>query len=527
MQQKQPGVSRRQFLRAAGAGIGAALVASARIPALAHPTSVQQPHAQRAAQARQGVVRVAWEPVRNLDPAFISNDSEIAFCNAVYDYLIDPTTTDALAPRLAQSWAMSADGLEYTFNLVPGVRFHDGRALTAEDVAWSLNRLRDPQVGSPKVSLYANVREVVAVDDTTLVVRLERTEPDFLYSMTDSSAVVVPAGSTDLAATYIGSGPFRLERFLPEDRAIFVANEDYWIPGLPRLAGMEHLYMDADAAFAALSGGQIDVWLRPSISRFVALQQNPDLQTVSLQTSGHDVLRLRVDREPGNNPDVQRALKMATNRQEINDFAQLGLGATGRDAPIGPYFAEYFNPDSPLPPYDPEGARELLRSAGYPDGLTFDLHVPNTGPRPDFATVIQAQWAQAGITVNIILEDESTYYSDDGWLEVDLGITGWGARPTPQQYLEFSLRSDAPWNETRINDPELDALIDVAGSSLDRAERIQAYRDIQDLLAERGPLVIPYFFPSIGAVRRAFSMEEDGIQLFPGRTDFRRVTLVG
>jgi len=213
---------------------------------------------------------------------------------------------------------------------------------------------------------------------------------------------------------------------------------------------------------------------------------------------------------------------MATDREQINQTVQLGLGAVGRDAPISPSFKDYYDPNTPLPAYDPAGAKKLLADAGYPNGLEIDLHVPNTGGRPDFATVIKDQWAKAGITVNIKLEDESTYYGDDGWLKVPVGITGWGARPTPQQYLDFSLKTGGKWNETRISDPELDKQIDIAGTSTDKDARVKAYKEIQRILADRGPLIIPYFFPVVGAISKKFDLGK-AFQPFPGRTDFREV----
>jgi peptide/nickel transport system substrate-binding protein len=524
MANKKSGITRREFLHAAGMGLGALAVA----PTLTRGLDII---ALAQGVTRDGVIKVAWEPVKKLDPAFVQNDSEVAFCNAVYDLLLDVTPTSELVPRLASevptmdNGGISKDGLTYTFKLVKA-KFHDGKALTAKDVIYTFNRLRDATLGAATVSLFEAVKDITAPDDQTVVFTLSKTQPDFLFNITDTHAWIVQDGAKDLDTKFNGTGPFKVGSFAAEDRAVFTANAEYWIPDQPKLAGMEHRYFpDQNTALEALQGGQIDVVLRMPNARYVALQNNPDLQTVNFPTSGHDVLRLRTDRGPGKDPKVQRALKLATNREEINQFVQLGLGATGRDAPIGPYFKEYFDPNSPLPAYNIDEAKKLLEEAGFKDSLTFELHVPNTGGRPDFATAIKDQWAKAGITVNIKVEDESTYYSDtNGWLEVDLGITGWAARPTPQQYLDFSLKSDGKWNETKIKDPELDKLIDTAGSSLDKAARVQAYKDIQKILAERGPLVIPYFFPVVGAANKKFEFA-GGFKPFVGRTDFRTVTL--
>lgn len=523
------GISRREFLKAAGAGVGAAMLT----PGLVRQgvSSVAAAPLAKPAAAREGVIRIAWETVKKLDPAFVQTDSEFAFLNTVYDYLLDVTPTSEIIPRLASevptmdNGGISKDGLTYTFKLVKA-KFHDGKALTAKDVIYTFNRLRNKDIGAATASLFEGVVEITAKDDQTVVFTLSKTQPDFLFNITDYHAVIVQDGAKDLDKTFNGTGPFKVKSFQPEDRAVFVANEDYWIPDLPKLAGMEHRYFsDQNTSLEALQGGQIDVVLRMPNARYIALKNNPDLQVVNYATSGHDVLRLRTDVGPGKDPRVLKALKMATNREEINQVVQLGLGATGRDAPIGPFFKEYFDPNSPLPKYDVQGAKMLLAEAGFKDGLALDLHVPNTGGRGDFATVIKDQWAKAGVTITIKLEDESTYYSDtNGWLDVTLGITGWAARPTPQQYLDFSLKSNGKWNETKIKNPELDKQIDLAGTSLDKAVRVAAYKEIQKILAEGGPLIIPYFFPVVGAASKKFVFEK-GFQPYTGRTDFRSVTV--
>jgi peptide/nickel transport system substrate-binding protein len=137
--------------------------------------------------------------------------------------------------------------------------------------------------------------------------------------------------------------------------------------------------------------------------------------------------------------------------------------------------------------------------------------------------VLQEQWAPAGINVNIIVEPESVYYGDNGWLEVDLGITGWGSRPIPQFYLDVMLVTGAVWNESHFSDEEFDALAREAGTTLDEAARVAAYAEIQRILIERGPVVIPYFFAALGAVRDGFTGFE--LKAFPGRTDLAAINV--
>jgi peptide/nickel transport system substrate-binding protein len=137
--------------------------------------------------------------------------------------------------------------------------------------------------------------------------------------------------------------------------------------------------------------------------------------------------------------------------------------------------------------------------------------------------VLKQQWAEAGVNVDVLVEPESVYYGENGWLDVNLGITGWGSRPYPQFYLDVMLKCNAIWNEAHFCDPELDQLIDKAGTTMDKAERVQAYKDIQRILIERGPIIVPYFAAQLGAIRDKYQ----GFQMkaFPGRSDLRDVSV--
>jgi peptide/nickel transport system substrate-binding protein len=267
----------------------------------------------------------------------------------------------------------------------------------------------------------------------------------------------------------------------------------------------------------------VDAVLRLDNATFQGLAGEADFNAIDIPTNGHDLVRLRADREPGNDPQVREAFKMATDRQAIFERTQFGLGALGRDTPIGPLYAKYYTEEYELPPTDPEGARALLEDAGYPDGLEMTLYVPNAPGRPALAEVLAAQWAEAGINVEIEVQEEAVYYGDNGWLEVDLGITPWGSRPVPQLYLDLAYKTGAQWNEAHFSDEELDQQIDIAGSSLNEDERVAAYHEIQRILIERGPVIIPYFFATLGVFAPAVGNVE--LHPFPGRTNFVQATL--
>lgn|GEM_PF-88359 len=501
-----------------------AMTEAATAEATATAAATEEAGATTAAETstKAGTLRVAWDPPVQLDPAKASSDSEISILNAVYDYLIDVDQDSKLQPRLAASWTTSDDGLTYTFTLAPNVMFHDGSPFTAKDVVWTFDRLRDAKQELPTADLYGNIDSITANGDMEVAFKLKKTNPFFLYDVSDNHALVVKADATDLGTKFNGTGPFKVGSYSPENRMDLTANDAYFMQGKPGVGKLELIFFkDQTASVDALRGGQVDLVLRMPTPAFQTLKDEASVETVSIPTNGFDLVRLRSDRKPGNDPKVIQAFKLATDRSAIFETVSLSLGAEGRDSPIGPLFKDYYSDDTPIPARDPEQAKQLLAEAGYPDGLKLDLHTPDSGDRPDLAVVLKEQWAEAGIIVEVKTEPESIYYGDNGWLEVDLGITGWGSRPTPQFYLDVMLVTGAKWNESHFSDPEFDKLAATAGSTLDEKERTAAYKEIQRILIERGPIIIPYFFPQFGAISKTF----EGLQMkaFPGRTDLAAI----
>jgi peptide/nickel transport system substrate-binding protein len=473
----------------------------------------------------EGTLRVAMQPLAILDPAFISSDSEVLIANHVYDYLVDIDPQSNVIPRLATGWEVSDDGLSYTFTLAEGAAWHDGDPLSAEDVVWTFERLLDPDVGSGAADVFTEIAGVQASGDLEVIFTLSEPNPFFLNDLSDNRALIIKQGTED-PTDFNGTGPFVVSSYSPEDRIVLEANEAYFMKDQPKLASVEIIFFnDETASVDALRGGQIDLIMRMSTSLFESLQDESGINTFDIPTNGFDLVRFRADQPPGDDPRVVQALKLATDREAAFQLVQQGYGSVGNDSPISPLNTSYFAPDVLPPERDVEAARNLLAEAGYEDGLDITLNVPDTGGRPDLAAVLQAQWAEAGINVDIEIMPESVYYSDapGNWLDATLGITGWGHRPHPQAYLDLMLVCDAQWNESRFCDENFDELVATAGSTMDEETRVEAYREVQEILAAEGPVIIPYHFSQLAAISNAFQ----GFQLkaFAGRTDFRDISL--
>lgn len=503
-------INRRDFIKALllmGVSASTATALAACTPAQTTPTATSPaggatPAAGATAPAggtaaaggnrRGGVLRRGWQPLRQLDPAFQASVDEIAACAQIYDFFVWIGTDNKPTPALATEWEPNKEGTVWTFTMRQGVTFHNGKPLTIEDVIFTFNRLRNKDVGAPTVALYENITEINKVDDTHVQFVLARPNPDLPADLGDYHGCIVDSTATDFATTFNGTGPFIVERFSPEDRLVYRRNDNYWMEGLPYLDGIEDIYSPQQAAHVeALRGGDIDIVMGLPAELAETLSREGRANVLLGQTNQHFVIRMRSDRGPAADNRVRQALKLATDRSAILQAARLGYGVTGRDTPIGPSFTEYYL-DVPEPKRDVERARQLLREAGY-ENLTITLVAQNSIDVPKIATVWKEQLAEAGVTVEINVVPVDVYYQDDGWLEVDFGITDWGSRATPQPYLELAYKTGAMWNETHWSDPELDSLAAQAASELDQAKRVELYHQIQQIFMERGPIIVPYF----------------------------------
>ncbi|MDE2776369.1 MAG: ABC transporter substrate-binding protein [Chloroflexota bacterium] len=501
-------LSRREFLNVFAAGAAAAV------------GTVSLSGLSGIANAQGGALRFAWLTPATLDPRSASGDSEIAILNAVYDYLIETDAAANLVPRLAASWDVSDDGLVYTLQLREDAAWHDGSPVTADDVVWTINWQIESE-GSV-ASLLSTVESVSALGERAIEISLSAPNPDFLYNLTDNKLVILKAGAENIGVEFNGSGPFVFEEMIAGDRAILRANADYW-GGAPSIDRLEFIYFsDQQAGIAALQGGSVDGIARLDNSSFLGFSGDVNFNTTDIATSGHHLARLRADREPGSDVRVRQAFKLATDRDAIWERVQLGFGAVGKDSPIGPAFGQYFLADAEVPARDPAAAAALLAEAGYPDGLDMTLHLPNSGNFPDLAQTLAAQWEEAGIRVEVRLEEENVYWNEL-WMDVDLGITGWGPRPVPQLYLDFAYHSEGVWNESHYSNERVDELIEIGRSSLDQAKRTAAYKEIQQILLDEGPIIVPYFFAAFMVLAGNIS----GLNLHPfaGRTNFNTAEL--
>lgn len=483
--------------------------------------------------AQGGTLRIGAVAPTVLDPALGSNDPEILFNRSIYDYLVEVLPDRSIAPNLAKSWTISEDGLTYTFTLEDGVKFHDGSDFSSADVVYTFNRL--VTIESPAVNLLGTF-EVSAPDAATVVFTLPAPNADFLYGVANQLALIVKDGAetpNELASgdnpyvNFNGTGPFTLTEYKDGESATLTKNANYWKEGQPLLDSVQFQFInDPVTQVNALKSGEVDFIFKISPDQVSGLETESGISLIQTTTNQHPVIRLRTDQGPGQDVKVRQAFKYATDRAELNDLVLEGRGTVGNNDPIGPGYATFFDANIQVQEYDPEKAKALLAEAGYPDGLNITLQTINVLGYDTLATVLQQQWALAGINAEIQVNEEGFYYDDsnpDNWLSADLGITGWGDRPIPQGYFAEAYTTGGIYNETHWSDPALDALIQEASVTADPAARAAIYNQISAIFNESGPIIIPWFAPIFSATRE--NVTGINVAPFPGLTDLRGVSV--
>ncbi len=337
----------------------------------------------------------------NLDPTAgaAAAIDEVVYAN-IFEGLTRFGPDGSINPGLASSWEVSEDGRVYTFHLRPGVKFHDGSEMNADDVVFSLDRARAPDSTNAQKALFSGIVEVEALDPLTVMVRLEQPNGNFPFNMAWGDAVIVAPESIENAATNpVGTGPFMFEEWAQGDHVTITRNPDYWGEA-PALSQATFKFIsDPNAAFAALMAGDVDAFPNfPAPETLAQFENNPQFKVIVGSTEGETILSTNNKAEWLSDIRVRKAIAHAINRQEIIDGAMFGFGT-----PIGTHFAPH-NPDyvdlTAMSDYDPDKARSLLAEAGA-ENITLRLMLPPPTYARRGGEIIAAQLREVGINVEV------------------------------------------------------------------------------------------------------------------------------
>jgi peptide/nickel transport system substrate-binding protein len=508
-------ISRRQFVRR-GAVIG--MSASALTAVLAacgganNTSSTPSTSTAAGTPTKGGTLKLAIQtPAGAINPLTISDAGGLCMLAQTGEFLaFDNNMALQLQPMLATSWKPNADGSVWTFNLRPGVKFHNGAALTADDVVYTFQQLSDPKNASNALSTFTSVLKpsgVVKVDPSTVAFHLEAPNGNFPYlvSSDNYNAIIVPKG-TDFAkwqSTFIGTGPFKLQSYSQNTGASFVANPDYW-GGAPNLASTAFtFYASQPPQVLALQGGQVDVVVQFVVEGAQSLLNSSSYSIIKLKSANHRELSMRNDMAPFTDPRVRQAIALALDRPGMVSALLSGDGVLGNDSPFSPKFPST-NTSVAQRVQDIAKAKQLLAAAGHPNGFSTTLTTEQYQEIPALAQVIAQAASKIGVTMKLKVETQANYYGkatygNSDWLDAIVSLVDYGDRGVPNVFLEAPLTSGGPWNSAHFKNPTYDGLVKQYVASVDLQTQRTLAGKIETLLLNETPLVIPYFIDGLTA----------------------------
>lgn len=467
--------------------------------------------------AQSGTLEVAVDqaPV-GLDPHIVTAFSSFVVIGNIYDSLVELDPNLEIQPALAESWEVSEDGLTYTVQLRDDVVFHNGRAMTAEDVVYSYERIVAEETGSPLASRFTQVSEARAEGDHTVVFELSEPFAPFLANLTSlyvvPQEVVEEAG--DLQQQAVGTGPFMLDEIVPDTLIRLVANPDYYREGQPMLEAVQfNIVPEASTRAAGMRTGEYH--LLPTVDPATAetLRNTPNVELLETQDLAYSLLGLNVEVEPFGQAEARRAINQIVNRDEIVQAVYLGNAVPG--GPLSPALTEWALPTSEFPCYQADAAagQQTLADLGVED-LEIELLTFGTIREvSDLAQVLQAQLTAAGIDTTVNVAEFGTFVQDWRNSNFEAFVSLNGGNPDPDGYLYRTFHSEGATNVFNYSNPEVDRLLEEGRTTTDPEQRYEIYAELQRILACEGPIVHVAYGTLFTAVRD----EVEGFQQVPSR----------
>jgi dipeptide transport system substrate-binding protein len=429
--------------------------------------------------------------------------------------------TTNVIPGLAESWEVSEDGLQYTFHLRPGVKFHTTewftptRELNADDVIFSFERQRD--AANPwnqytagisyeyfnSMDMGSLIESIEKVDDLTVRFNLTRPEAPFVANLAMDFASIMSkeyadqleadGRMSDLNQQPVGTGPFQLVAYQQDAVIRYAANADYW-NGKPPVDDLVFaITTDPAVRLQKLQAGECHIMPYPAPADIEAIRADENLTLMEQPGLNVAYLAYNTQMAPFDNPQVRRALNMAMNKQAIIDAVFQGTGEAAKN-PIPPTMWSY-SEETQDDAYDPEAARQMLEEAGVPD-LSMKVwampvqrpYMPNARRT---AELIQEDFAAVGVDVEIVSYEWGEYLERSSAEDRDGAvILGWtGDNGDPDNFLGVLLSCSGVGEANRAQwcNEEFSDLINQAKATSDQEERAELYRQAQAIFKEEAP----------------------------------------
>jgi peptide/nickel transport system substrate-binding protein len=508
-------LSRRDFIRRASViGIsvplaGSILEACSSSSSSSGSSSASTGASSTATGAPGAVIRVGIStPAAAINPVTVADQGGEDMLAQTGEFLCLSDQTLTLKPVLATSWSANSAADVWTFKIRPGVKFHNGAPLTADDVVYSFKLYTAPK--SAALSALGGVLSpsgVVKVDDLTVAFHLEAPNGSFPYlvSSDNYSTIIIPNNydPTKWQSSFIGTGPFVMSSYTPKVGASFTRNESYWGPKALPSQTQFTFYDTQPPSILALTGGNIDVLGQFSVTGGEALLGG-NYNVIKLKSSAHRELSMRNDQAPFTDLRVRQAIALTLNRPQIITALFKGLSDLGNDSPFAPVYPST-NTSVAQRTQNISQAKSLLAAAGHPNGFTTTLVTENSQEIPAFAAIIAESAAAIGVKINLNVELQSKYYGTfefgtSDWLDGTMSLVDYGHRGVPNVFLGAPLQTTnaktgtGAWNAAHFSNSQYDSLVAQYVAAPDLSSQRTIAGQIQTLLLNETPIVYAYFY---------------------------------
>jgi peptide/nickel transport system substrate-binding protein/oligopeptide transport system substrate-binding protein len=462
--------------------------------------------------------RDIYDP-RSLDPALSTDVPTGRAVGYLFDGLTRFTPAGDVVPALATKWDVSPDGITYTFHLRRGVQFTDGTPFLARQVVKSWQRVLDPKVkGGRGWPLYpikgakefadgksATFDGVTAPNDSTVIVTLKEPFAIFPKLLAMPVASIAPDNiPANFGENPVGTGPWRLIEWKHDDYLLFAPNAKYW-GGAPKADSLKaRIIAEPSTAVAEFESGNVDVLQIPQ-SEIINWQEDTERRKLLMSTPSLELVYVAINttRGPLRDVRVRQALNHAIDRRALvkNLVAGRGILAAG----VIPFSLPGSDSTRVGYQFDTLRARQLLREAGYPNGIDLDLWTSTNPTYVRIAETLQGYFQLSGIRLKIIQRESAAAREAARKGQADLFVKDWYADyPDAENFLYPLLHSankGVGGNVSFYGNPQYDSLVSQARREQDESKRIAMYREADEMAFKDAPMIFLYFYSELYAVQ--------------------------
>lgn len=439
------------------------------------------------------IYAVDTEP-SGLDPHKATAHASIRVHKSIYNRLTMHDEGLNVQPELATKWEFDEANNTYTFTIRQGVKFHNDREMTADDVVYSYQRILDEATASPAANNFNTVEKVEALDPNTVQFTLSGPDATFLGYTASAYAAIVPKEvveeNGDLTNTACGTGPFMLKEYIEGNQIVLEKNPNYFMEGLPKLDSLTFVLMaDEGSRLNALRTGAVHL-AKMTTTSLPLVENNPDIVVMDYLSANYDFLGFNLDEGPCADVRVRQALSMIVDRQEIIDLIYDGYAEITGPVVVAMKKWAIDLSENPYYKHDVEAGKALLAEAGYPDGFDLEITAGITPLTSEVAQVLKSQFDKVGIKTTVVVKESSAAIDDWRNRTHQSLISSNGGGLDPDRGVGFFFRSDSSVNVWGYNNPEIDRIAKEGKVEMDEAARKALYDQAQEILVEEVPNLV-------------------------------------